>query len=133
MRQKVIAASGGRSLRDLARGIVEALNTDQEDVIAAQAAIHACVLPFSNPALRELTPEQQHWLEMIRDHIAANLGIEIDDFEYAPFNTDGGLGKVHHQPRKCLPPKPWQAAHPRRSQRPNYQRQPKTPRRPNQW
>ncbi|WP_236748796.1 DEAD/DEAH box helicase family protein [Acidovorax carolinensis] len=30
------------------------------------------------------TTEQQHWLEMIRDHIAANLGIEIDDFEYAP-------------------------------------------------
>jgi type I restriction enzyme R subunit len=39
--------------------------------------------------------EQQHWLEMIRDHIAANLGIEIDDFEYAPFNAQGGLGKVH--------------------------------------
>mgnify|MGYP003455818337 CR=1 FL=1 len=41
------------------------------------------------------TQEQQHWLEMIRDHIAANLGIEIDDFEYAPFNAQGGLGKVH--------------------------------------
>ena len=27
--------------------------------------------------------------------IAANLGIEIDDFEYAPFNAQGGLGKVH--------------------------------------
>ena len=45
----------------------------------------------SNP----FTTEQQHWLEMIRDHIAANLGIEIDDFEYAPFNAQGGLGKVH--------------------------------------
>jgi type I restriction enzyme R subunit len=32
---------------------------------------------------------------MVRDHIAANLGIEIEDFEYAPFNTEGGLGKVH--------------------------------------
>jgi type I restriction enzyme, R subunit len=32
---------------------------------------------------------------MIRDHIAANLGIEIEDFDYAPFNTEGGLGKVH--------------------------------------
>jgi type I restriction enzyme R subunit len=41
------------------------------------------------------TPEQLHWLEMIRDHIAANLGIEPDDFEYAPFNSEGGLGKVH--------------------------------------
>ncbi|MCB1989318.1 MAG: restriction endonuclease subunit R, partial [Burkholderiaceae bacterium] len=44
---------------------------------------------------KPFTAEQQHWLEMIRDHIAANLGIEIDDFEYAPFNAQGGLGKVH--------------------------------------
>jgi type I restriction enzyme R subunit len=41
------------------------------------------------------TPEQLHWLEMIRDHIAANLGIEPDDFEYSPFAQEGGIGKVH--------------------------------------
>jgi type I restriction enzyme, R subunit len=41
------------------------------------------------------TPEQQHWLEMIRDHIAANLGIELEDFGYAPFEQEGGLGKLH--------------------------------------
>jgi hypothetical protein len=27
------------------------------------------------------TPEQRHWLEMIRDHIAANLTIDADDFD----------------------------------------------------
>jgi type I restriction enzyme R subunit len=32
---------------------------------------------------------------MIRDHIAANLSIEKDDFELAPFNREGGLGKAH--------------------------------------
>ncbi len=41
------------------------------------------------------TPEQLHWLKMIRDHIAANLGIEPDDFEYPPFAQEGGLGKLH--------------------------------------
>ncbi len=41
------------------------------------------------------TPEQQHWLEMIRDHIAANLRLDIEDFSYAPFEQEGGLGKVH--------------------------------------
>lgn len=41
------------------------------------------------------TPDQLHWLEMIRDHIAANLGIDIEDFSYAPFEQEGGLGKVH--------------------------------------
>jgi type I restriction enzyme R subunit len=30
---------------------------------------------------------------MIRDHIAANLGIEAEDFDYAPFAQEGGLGK----------------------------------------
>ena len=32
---------------------------------------------------------------MIRDHVAANLGVEPDDFEYAPFAQEGGLGKMH--------------------------------------
>lgn len=41
------------------------------------------------------TPEQMKWLTMIRDHIAANLGIATDDFEYAPFAQQGGLGKVY--------------------------------------
>ena len=44
---------------------------------------------------KTFTPEQQHWLEMIRDHIAANLGIETGDFEYSPFAQEGGIGKVH--------------------------------------
>jgi type I restriction enzyme R subunit len=44
---------------------------------------------------RRFTPEQLHWLDMIRDHVAANLSIEKDDFELAPFNREGGLGKVH--------------------------------------
>jgi type I restriction enzyme R subunit len=41
------------------------------------------------------TPEQLAWLNLIRDHVATSLSIEPDDFEYAPFNTRGGLGKAH--------------------------------------
>ena len=44
---------------------------------------------------KKFTGEQRHWLEMIRDHVAANLVVEPDDFEYAPFAQEGGLGKVH--------------------------------------
>jgi type I restriction enzyme R subunit len=47
-----------------------------------------------NPGL-PFTPDQMHWLEMIRDHIAANLGIVPDDFEYSPFAQEGGIGKVY--------------------------------------
>jgi type I restriction enzyme R subunit len=31
---------------------------------------------------------------MIRNHIGANLQIDVDDFEYAPFNQHGGIGRV---------------------------------------
>jgi len=44
---------------------------------------------------KKFTDEQKQWLEMIRDHIAANLSIEKEDFDYAPFAQEGGLGKVY--------------------------------------
>ncbi len=44
---------------------------------------------------KRFTEEQIHWLEMIRDHIAGNLSIETDDFEYAPFSQAGGIGRVY--------------------------------------
>jgi len=34
-------------------------------------------------------------IEVNRDHIAANLGVEPDDFEYAPFAREGGLGRAY--------------------------------------
>ena len=40
-------------------------------------------------------PEQRWWLEKIGEHIASNLGIEADDFEYAPFAQEGGIGKIY--------------------------------------
>ncbi len=41
------------------------------------------------------TPEQVSWLHLIRDHIATSISIETKDFDYAPFNQQGGLGKAH--------------------------------------
>jgi type I restriction enzyme R subunit len=43
----------------------------------------------------EFTADQRAWLDLIRDHVATSLSIEPDDFEYAPFNQRGGLGKAH--------------------------------------
>lgn len=34
-------------------------------------------------------------IAMIRHPIAANLGIEPDDFGCSPFAQEGGIGKVH--------------------------------------
>lgn len=40
------------------------------------------------------TSDQLAWLNLIRDHIATSLSIESDDFDYAPFAQQGGLGKA---------------------------------------
>ena len=91
---RVKGASQRRLLTDLVSLVRFAMQQDNELVPypeRVQANFKAWLAQHGQP----FTPEQQHWLEMIRDHIAANLGIEIDDFEYAPFNSEGGLGKVH--------------------------------------
>lgn len=42
------------------------------------------------------TPEQQEWLKMIKEHIAASAEITTDDFDEVPFNAHGGLMKVYN-------------------------------------
>ncbi|HET8759970.1 MAG TPA: type I restriction-modification enzyme R subunit C-terminal domain-containing protein [Nitrospiria bacterium] len=44
-------------------------------------------------ASRRFAPEQMRWLEMIRDHVAANLSIDVNDFDYAPFGSRAGLAR----------------------------------------
>ena len=44
---------------------------------------------------KEFSEEQMAWLEMIKDHIATSLRIEIDDFEYTPFQAKGGAIKAY--------------------------------------
>ena len=39
--------------------------------------------------------DQPAGLELIRDHIGTSLSMDTDDFEYAPFSQQGGLGKAH--------------------------------------
>ncbi|HEY5125604.1 MAG TPA: type I restriction-modification enzyme R subunit C-terminal domain-containing protein [Ignavibacteria bacterium] len=35
-----------------------------------------------------------NWLRMIRDHIKTSFHIEKDDFDFVPFNGQGGLAKL---------------------------------------
>lgn len=44
---------------------------------------------------RIFSVEQRQWLEMIRDHIATSLRIEMDDFDDVPFYERGGRMKVY--------------------------------------
>jgi len=45
----------------------------------------------SNP---KFTEQQTAWLQMIRDHISTSFHFERDDLDMAPFDSDGGLGKM---------------------------------------
>lgn len=46
---------------------------------------------------RTFSAEELAWLERIRDHVAASLAIDAEDFEYTPFIEQGGLAR----PTRC--------------------------------
>ena len=52
-------------------------------------------LAMQETAGRAFTEEQVRWLEAIRDHIAGSVSMTPSDFQYAPFNQQGGLGKAY--------------------------------------
>ncbi|WP_425801229.1 DEAD/DEAH box helicase family protein [Desulfitobacterium sp. Sab5] len=42
----------------------------------------------------KFTAEQMEWLRMIKDHIAMSFHLDKEDLDYAPFDAQGGLGKL---------------------------------------
>ncbi len=107
-KSKVKGASAKRILTDLVSLVRFAIHQDNELIpfpervnanFKAWLATQQSLPPLPPGEGRgeggRFTAEQLKWLEMIRDHIAANLSIEPDDFELSPFNQEGGLGKVH--------------------------------------
>ena len=52
-------------------------------------------LAMQETAGRNFTTEQTSWLENIRDHIAGSVSMEMGDFQYAPFNQQGGLAQAY--------------------------------------
>lgn len=43
----------------------------------------------------QFSSEQTEWLNLIKEHIAVSLSMEMEDFEYAPFYEKGGVVKVY--------------------------------------
>lgn len=96
-KSKVKGASGKRILTDLVSLVRFATHQDNELVPFPEkvSANFKAWIGEQGTRGKKFTDEQRHWLEMIRDHVAASLSIEPEDFELAPFNQEGGLGKVH--------------------------------------
>ena len=96
-RDKVRDAGGKRLLTDIVSLVRFAIHKDDALVPFAEQIKER----FQNwvnqqeSSGRTFTDEQRRWLELIRDHVAASLRIEMDDFDYAPFTQRGGAGKVY--------------------------------------
>jgi type I restriction enzyme, R subunit len=43
----------------------------------------------------KFTEEQMDWLRMIRDHVTNSFHAERDDLDMAPFDSQGGIGRMH--------------------------------------
>ncbi len=50
----------------------------------------------------KFTEEQRRWLEMIRDHIATSLHIEVEELDLTPFNEEGGRGRMYQLFGDCM-------------------------------
>jgi len=91
-----VRGSGQRVLTDLVSLVRVALHQSDELVAYPELVrerFQAWLLAQEN-AGRVFTQEQLLWLERIRDHVAASLGITADDFSYTPFVESGGLGRA---------------------------------------
>ena len=91
-----VHGSGGRVLTDLVSLVRFALEQDDELIPYPEAVEERFEgwLLTQQQAGREFTPEQYKWLGMIKDHVATSLKMSTDDFDYVPFNDQGGLGKA---------------------------------------
>ncbi len=105
-KSRVKGAGGKRLLTDLVSLVRFAIEQDNELIPFPERVkvnFNAWLVGATTGRDKPFTKEQIHWLKMIRDHIAANLSIEPDDFDYAPFSGEGGLGKVHQLFGEQLP------------------------------
>ena len=90
--------SGGRMLTDIVSLVRFALQQGNElvpFVEQVEARFQQWLAQQDYNKGRRFTDEQRQWLVLIRPCVAASLGIEIDDFDYAPFAQRGGAGKVY--------------------------------------
>jgi type I restriction enzyme R subunit len=96
-RDKVRGAESTRLMSDVVSLVRFALHQDDQLVPFADRVRERFDrwLATQDMRGRSFTAEQRIWLEAIRDHVAANLEIAMDDFEYAPFNALGGAGKAY--------------------------------------
>ena len=92
-----VRGSGGRLWTDIVALARHALHPE-EDLVPFEDQVQQrfthWVAQQQNTG-RNFTPEQMRWLEMIRDRIAGDAEVRLEDFDDVPFRDEGGLGKFY--------------------------------------
>jgi type I restriction enzyme R subunit len=92
-----VRGSGPRVLADLVSVIRFAIEREPELLPFREqvdAKFAAWLAEQESRGVR-FSAEQRQWLEAIKEHIATSLEVSRDDFDEAPFNARGGLGRVY--------------------------------------
>jgi len=94
-KDKVKGAGEKRLLTDIITLVRHAMGED-EVLAPFREVVEARFYEWLNAQDRagRFSPEQLEWLELIKQHLAASLSIEPEDFEYAPFHGRGGRFKA---------------------------------------
>ena len=97
LRRSQVRGSGQRVLADIVSLVRYAIGQDDELAPFAERVEERFRgwLAMQETAGRPFTAEQRQWLEAVKDHIAGSVGIELSDFQYAPFAQRGGIGRAH--------------------------------------
>jgi type I restriction enzyme R subunit len=93
----VKGASEGRLWTDIVSLARHALHPE-EDLVAFSDQVRARFAGWiaqQENAGRRFSAEQMRWLEMIRERIAGDAEVRIEDFDDVPFLDEGGLGKFY--------------------------------------
>ena len=92
-----VRGSGQRTLADIVSVVRYAIGGADELAPFAEGVRERFRgwLAMQETAGRAFTEEQVRWLEAIRDHIAGSVSMDLGDFQYAPFNQHGGLGRAY--------------------------------------
>lgn len=53
------------------------------------------IMKYHSGGSKKFNAQQMDWLHLIRDHIASSFHFEKDDLDMAPFDAQGGLGRMY--------------------------------------
>ena len=95
--QSRVRGSGQRVLADIVSLVRYAIGESEELAPFAEGVQERFQswLAMQETVGRTFTQVQVQWLEAIRDHIAGSVSMDMGDFQYAPFNQQGGLGQAY--------------------------------------